>query len=149
MVNTEKRYAIAEPAASNVCEVGDDLCSQEETEHVEDNIDQMLKTISTPEGRMRMESERKGIKISTHANAAGKAPDADMSVCSDRHDGCAGFAAHGECAKNPGWMIVNCALSCDACELRDPAVRCSRERLNISTTPIYAPGRQPLLVHSP
>ena len=37
-------------------------------------------------------------------------------------------------------MIVNCPSSCNACHLRDSKVRCSREALNISTVPTYAPG---------
>lgn len=37
-------------------------------------------------------------------------------------------------------MIISCAKSCDACHLRDPKVRCDRARLNITTTPVYAPG---------
>lgn len=37
-------------------------------------------------------------------------------------------------------MIINCPKSCNACHLRDPKVRCDRAALNMSTTPIYAPG---------
>jgi hypothetical protein len=32
-----------------------------------------------------------------------------------------------------GWMIMFCPASCNACELRDPKIRCDRQRLNIST----------------
>lgn len=38
-----------------------------------------------------------------------------------------------------GWMIINCAKSCNACELRDPKLRCNRERLGIAG-PSYMPG---------
>merc|ERR1719199_135568 len=34
----------------------------------------------------------------------------------------------------------NCASSCDACHLRDPKVRCARDRLGIKEDPVYAPG---------
>jgi len=60
--------------------------------------------------------------------------------CKDRHDACVRFAKQGECTKNPGWMIMFCAASCDACHMRDPKVRCDRASLNISSDPIYAPG---------
>ena len=33
-----------------------------------------------------------------------------------------------------------CPQSCKSCELRDPKIRCDRSRLNITTTPVYAPG---------
>ena len=46
----------------------------------------------------------------------------------------------GECDRNPGWMIINCPHSCSACHLRDPKLRCDRERLNISTEPVYKNG---------
>ena len=46
----------------------------------------------------------------------------------------------GECDINPGWMSVYCSLSCDACHLRDPNVRCQRTRLEMDPNPIYAPG---------
>jgi hypothetical protein len=44
----------------------------------------------------------------------------------------------GECEKNPGWMQVQCPVSCKSCELLDPKVRCSRERLNITDVPAVA-----------
>ena len=37
-------------------------------------------------------------------------------------------------------MIVNCPQSCKACHLLDPKVRCNRNSLNMSTSPIYEPG---------
>ena len=60
--------------------------------------------------------------------------------CEDRHTQCVGFAEQGECDINPGWMIINCPVSCNACHLRDPNVRCRREALNMSLDPIYEPG---------
>jgi len=73
------------------------------------------------------------------ANAEGRPVEAPVD-CIDRHDQCVGFAEQGECTKNPGWMIVNCPFSCQACHLRDAKVRCPRKTLNISESPIYAPG---------
>ncbi|GBG33148.1 Prolyl 4-hydroxylase subunit alpha-1 [Hondaea fermentalgiana] len=61
--------------------------------------------------------------------------------CTDRYPRrCASLAAHGECDENPGWMIVNCPSSCEACELLDPAKRCDPARLNISLEHIWSPG---------
>ena len=78
-------------------------------------------------------------KLPQFANAEGK-PRAAEKVCEDRHDQCKGFQKAGECDKNPGWMIVNCPKSCKACHLRDPAVRCPRNVLNMTQEPIYQPG---------
>jgi len=74
------------------------------------------------------------------ANRQGKPVDVKLGNCEDRHDRCAGFSAQGECTKNPGWMIVNCPKSCDACELLDPKVRCNRDRLGIKNEHVYSPG---------
>jgi len=73
------------------------------------------------------------------ANAEGKPREA-VKECKDRHQQCVGFARQGECERNPGWMIINCAASCHRCHLRDPKLRCNRKALNISTVPIYQPG---------
>jgi prolyl 4-hydroxylase len=73
------------------------------------------------------------------ATLDGKPREAERE-CKDRHKQCVGFAEQGECEINPGWMIMFCAKSCNACEMRNPKLRCDRARLNISSTPIYAPG---------
>jgi len=80
------------------------------------------------------------VKIAKGANAQGKPPTVSFNECNDRSEQCKGFARQGECDKNPGWMIVNCPASCNACHLRDPKIRCNRANLNISTDPIFAPG---------
>lgn len=38
-------------------------------------------------------------------------------VCKDKydHEHCASWASRGECTKNPGWMLSNCARSCEQC----------------------------------
>ncbi|XP_076453477.1 uncharacterized protein LOC143288737 [Babylonia areolata] len=35
--------------------------------------------------------------------------------CTDESDNCPGWAASGECSKNPGYMLLHCKLSCDLC----------------------------------
>ena len=42
----------------------------------------------------------------------------------DAGDDCCGWARDGECEKNPGFMLVRCAKSCDAC---GDATRCDAE----------------------
>ena len=64
----------------------------------------------------------------------------EAGACADRHERCVGFAEQGECDNNPGWMIINCPVSCNTCHLRDPKIRCAREALNMSLSPIYVPG---------
>lgn len=65
------------------------------------------------------------------------------NVCQDRFSICVNDAKMGKCLENPGWMIVHCCRSCDrdldASRLVDPAIRCSRESLNI-TEPAWKPG---------
>jgi len=83
-------------------------------------------------------------EIPKGANQEGKPREA-VKECIDRYPKeCQEFVRAGECLKTPGWMIMNCAKSCDkhnnACRLRDPKLRCSRESLGIETTPVYQPG---------
>lgn len=97
-------------------------------------------TFKEPEVDMPETSAR---LVPKNANAEGKPREA-VKECMDRHPQCKAFYRQGECDRNPGWMIVNCPKSCDrvnnACRLRDPQVRCTREALNISTDPVYHPG---------
>jgi hypothetical protein len=62
------------------------------------------------------------------------------SNCHDRYPFCSKYAADGHCELNPGFMILNCPFACNACHLRDSAVRCTREYLNISSAPAFLPG---------
>jgi hypothetical protein len=66
----------------------------------------------------------------------------DKSACQDRHRRCPLDARNGECIKNPGWMIVNCPVSCSKCEMLDPMKRCDRKlpHLNMSDTPSWGKG---------
>lgn len=82
----------------------------------------------------------KEVKDPLGANEAGKPRDVSLNQCSDRHQQCKGFAEHGECKKNPGWMTINCPASCDSCDLLDHKVRCNRDRLGIPNNHVYAPG---------
>ena len=60
--------------------------------------------------------------------------------CRDMYGFCETYATEGHCSLNAGWMTLNCPVSCDSCHLRDPAVRCTHEFLNISSVPTYLPG---------
>jgi hypothetical protein len=88
------------------------------------------------------------VKLPKGANTQGKPVDVDPNTCDDRHAVCGQYAMQGECTKNPGWMIINCPHSCKACHLRDPKVRCDRATLNMSTSPIYAPGEMQAMFES-
>ena len=39
--------------------------------------------------------------------------------CDDQHGDCGYWANHGQCQANPGYMLVNCALSCGQCTTED------------------------------
>ena len=52
--------------------------------------------------------------------------EAALEQCLDRHEVCEEFRARGECEINPGWMTVNCPVSCKSCHLLNPAIRCDR-----------------------
>lgn len=60
--------------------------------------------------------------------------------CVDKYPTCEYDAHRGECEGNPSWMIFNCPKACNACELLETKVRCSRKRMNISDEPVYLPG---------
>lgn len=60
--------------------------------------------------------------------------------CHNKYPFCTKYAEDGHCNLNPGFMILNCPFACNACHLRDAAVRCKREQLNISSAPPYLPG---------
>lgn len=68
------------------------------------------------------------------------AVDQNPKECHDRKGHCVVSAARGECDRSPGWMTLYCPVSCNRCHLRDPAVRCSRDRLNISSETAYDTG---------
>ena len=38
-----------------------------------------------------------------------------LVACVDTEPRCAGWADSGECQANPGYMLLNCRLSCDEC----------------------------------
>eukprot|EP00604_Paraphysomonas_vestita_P004026 CAMPEP_0174824042 /NCGR_PEP_ID=MMETSP1107-20130205/29998_1 /TAXON_ID=36770 /ORGANISM="Paraphysomonas vestita, Strain GFlagA" /LENGTH=318 /DNA_ID=CAMNT_0016049207 /DNA_START=112 /DNA_END=1065 /DNA_ORIENTATION=- len=78
-------------------------------------------------------------KVSRYASSDGHATEAPKE-CFDRHEDCDLFVSHGECIKNPGWMIINCPVGCKACHLRDSKIRCPRKALNISEESVLKPG---------
>lgn len=73
------------------------------------------------------------------SNAQGTPRKIKKNECVDRHNQCNIWKNNNECNINPGWMIVNCPKSCNKCELLDPKIRCNRNKLNISDSPIYKP----------
>jgi prolyl 4-hydroxylase len=78
--------------------------------------------------------------IPKYANKDGRPPEG-IDECFDRHPQCDHFVHNGECQKNPGWMIINCAKGCEACHLRDSQVRCSRETLGTADSGALVPGQ--------
>lgn len=40
--------------------------------------------------------------------------------CKDDNSGCVGWAARGECKRNPAFMLKNCRLSCEVCKGQKP-----------------------------
>jgi hypothetical protein len=63
----------------------------------------------------------------------------DPQGCVDKYPSFCEMNARGSgCDDNPGWMQVQCPVSCKSCDLLDPKVRCSRERLNITDVPSVA-----------
>jgi len=48
-------------------------------------------------------------------------PPTPSQPCTDNNQNCAGWAAGGECARNPDYMLTNCRLSCGACPQPTPA----------------------------
>jgi len=115
-------------AAGNVCTAGPDgTC--------ENSVDAPVLSFTMP--------AKVEVAAPKFANSEGKPREA-VKACVDRHEECVGFERQGECSKNPGWMIINCPKSCDrhnnACALRDPKLRCSREALGIKTEPAYKPN---------
>mmetsp|Transcript_5321 Transcript_5321/g.6946 ORF Transcript_5321/g.6946 Transcript_5321/m.6946 type:complete len:501 (+) Transcript_5321:69-1571(+) len=64
-----------------------------------------------------------------------------VTSCSDRYPTrCTDYAAHGECDKNPGWMIINCPVSCNRCELLEKKKRCDSTFLNVSAEHVWKTG---------
>lgn len=101
----------------------------------------LLQSVIVRPGVLRYEISEESVKASPYVAQSDSALAAGVaSGCVDKKPHCALSAERGECERNPGWMIVNCARSCNACELLDPSVRCDRIRLNMSTEPIYKPG---------
>ena len=64
----------------------------------------------------------------------------DEEMCRDSDPSCPDRAARNDCINAPGWMVMKCSRSCEACHLRDPQVRCRRDLLNVKQTPALVPG---------
>jgi prolyl 4-hydroxylase len=127
--------------SAEVCAAsGDESCELGSSEKPADESLELELVDDTITVQNTSDSTASAIKIPKGANVEGKPIEVSFDECKDRHQQCVGWANNGECIKNPGWMTVNCPASCNNCHLRDPAVRCDRARLNISTEPIYQPG---------
>ena len=88
------------------------------------------------------------VVIPVGANAEGKPMEATKD-CVDRYiDECKTFSKNGDCINYPGWMTIHCPKSCNNCHLRDPAVRCSHQALNVSADPVYADGEMTRMFES-
>ncbi len=75
------------------------------------------------------------------SNAASNIENAEFS-CKDENVNCPFWMEVGECQKNPGYMLYNCAHSCNSCEiLRNKwGLFCTKEFLKIQEPPVYQPG---------
>ena len=61
----------------------------------------------------------------TTPNAAAAQKPPCPANCTDKDPAsCPSWAASGECTANPGYMLVQCACSCDSCDQVDYKVRC-------------------------
>jgi len=65
---------------------------------------------------------------------------ADEDMCRDSDASCPSRAGRQDCVNAPGWMVMKCSRSCEACHLRNPQVRCRRDLLNVKQTPSLKPG---------
>ena len=96
------------------------------------NLDEFTSKSVTGESAAPKKAQKPGTKPSVPttprqvAIAAAQQPCTNKDVVKQR---CHDFAAGGECKRNPGWMHVYCAASCQACELMDPEVRCNEDRI--------------------
>ncbi len=57
-----------------------------------------------------------------------------ISKCTDSFDECKDHT--DDCSEHPGFMVLNCPVTCGTCHLRSAAVRCSPSFLNISSEPV-------------
>ena len=60
----------------------------------------------------------------TTPNAAAAKPPCPANCTDKDPSSCPSWAASGECTDNPGYMLVQCACSCDSCDQVDYKVRC-------------------------
>ena len=47
----------------------------------------------------------------------------DNTDCIDKYPNCPIWSTNGECDINIGWMLMNCPVSCNTCNIRDPNIR--------------------------
>mmetsp|Transcript_18858 Transcript_18858/g.18977 ORF Transcript_18858/g.18977 Transcript_18858/m.18977 type:complete len:395 (-) Transcript_18858:129-1313(-) len=126
--------------------LGTDLIDDADEDEVTDDDDilskpdnYVLDEVNEDEDSDAQEVDSDDIKIPKGANAQGRPRESSLN-CVDRYSECDTFRKNDECTKNPGWMIMNCPQSCNACHLRDPKVRCTHKFLNVSHDPIFRMG---------
>uniref|UniRef100_A0A7R9ZUD1 ShKT domain-containing protein n=1 Tax=Pseudo-nitzschia arenysensis TaxID=697910 RepID=A0A7R9ZUD1_9STRA len=68
------------------------------------------------------ESPTPAVNVPSDPNAP--APTVAPAACTDSNSECSSWASNGQCSKNPGWMLANCALSCNVCESNPTAPTC-------------------------
>lgn len=68
--------------------------------------------------------------------------------CMNHNMECPSWAHEGGCHKEGfmEWMVINCPLACNTCDLANPATRCTRKMLNMSETPAFATGQMNVML---
>jgi len=67
------------------------------------------------------------VDSSSQSESASTAAPVMDNDCEDVNENCPAWASSGECPKNPGFMKVECAHSCNTCSNRDIKKRCKRD----------------------
>lgn len=60
--------------------------------------------------------------------------------CEDKRDDCDFHKGRHGCDEYPGFMVLNCAKTCNRCHLMDAKVRCTRSFLQMEESPAFQPG---------
>ena len=65
------------------------------------------------------------------------------SLCRDKFEECVDHL--DSCTSDPGYMVINCPVTCSTCHLRSAKVRCNPKFLNTSTEPVLYSGSTDLM----
>jgi hypothetical protein len=74
------------------------------------------------------------------ASGSARGASAAALACRDTKAECAHWATTGECDRNPTYMRISCAASCDSCEWADPSRRCRKDPDSVQAVPRGAIG---------